>query len=478
MAYIKGSRNQMALLPASIEDYIAEDDPVRAYDAFIEALDLSKVGILLREEQAGAAPYWPKAMLKLLIYGYAYGIRSSRKLERACHHNLSFIWLVEGIKPDYRTIARFRIDNKTALKEVLGQCARMCLKLDLIDGNTLFVDGTKIKANASYKNTWSEEDCRKYEAEIAGNIERILEECERADSEESSAGSLMSLKKELVRQEELRAQVQAIASELQSKEKQKLNTTDGDSFVSKADCGTKMYHNVQMTVDEKHGLVINVDVVAQNNDANQLSVQTKQAQEVLAVKPKAVCADSGYHSIEDAKKIDTEVQIIVPSQGQITKERGKAKEFPKEDFKYDKTADEYICPEGEHLGRTKLRVLDRENFIVYKAKASVCKRCKNFGKCTTSALGRKIARHRDEELSEHMATIYLSDEGQRIYGLRKQKVELPFAHIKHNMGLRHLLLRGVHKVIAEAALCAISFNITRMIALLGVKGLQNTLAIS
>lgn len=105
MAYIKGSRNQMTLLPASIEEYISDDDPVRAYDAFIEALDLSKAGIVIREEQAGAAPYWPKAMLKLLVYGYAYGIRSSRKLEGACHHNLSFIWLVEGIKPDYSTIA-------------------------------------------------------------------------------------------------------------------------------------------------------------------------------------------------------------------------------------------------------------------------------------------------------------------------------------------------------------------------------------
>lgn len=199
---------------------------------------------------------------------------------------------------------------------------------------------------------------------------------------------------------------------------------------------------------------------------------------MLEVKPKAVCADSGYHSIEDAKKIDTEIQIIVPSQVQIIKESGKTKEFPKEDFKYDKEADEYICSEGERLGRTNLRVLDSKNFIVYKAKASICKWCRNFGKCTTSALGRKIARHRDEWLSEHMANLYLSEEGQRIYKLRKQKAELPFAHINLNIGLRHLLLRGVQKVRAEAALCAIGYNITRMIALLGVKGLQNNLAIS
>ena len=160
MAYIKGNRNQMTMLPNSIEDYISLDDPVRAYDAFVEALDLEPLGLVFDEHQAGANAYWPQALLKLLLYGYAYGLRSSRKLERACHHNLSFIWLTEGLKPDYRTIARFRVENRAALKQILQQCARMCVKLELVEGNTLFIDGTKIKANASYDQSWSQEDCR------------------------------------------------------------------------------------------------------------------------------------------------------------------------------------------------------------------------------------------------------------------------------------------------------------------------------
>src|SRR3989338_9017861 len=174
MAYIKGNRNQITLLPQAVEDYIDKDDPVRAYDAFVEVLDSGSLGLVIDENQPGANPYWPKAMLKLLIYGYVYGIRSSRKLERACHHNLAFIWLNEDIKPDYSTIARFRIANKDVLKSILRQCAHMCLRLGLIEGNTLFIDGTKIKANASLKNTWSKERLQKYELKITENIERIL----------------------------------------------------------------------------------------------------------------------------------------------------------------------------------------------------------------------------------------------------------------------------------------------------------------
>ena len=154
MAYRYGDdKNQMVFLPPSIEDYVSIDDPVRAYDAFVEALDLTKMGIEVNPSKVGNSSYAPKTMLKLLVYGYSYGeTRSSRKLERALHHNLSFIWLTGNLKPDHKTIALFRRKNRTALARVLKECVRLCLKLDLIEGNTLFVDGTKIRANASIKN--------------------------------------------------------------------------------------------------------------------------------------------------------------------------------------------------------------------------------------------------------------------------------------------------------------------------------------
>lgn len=478
MAYIKGNRNQITLLPQAVEDYIAKDDPVRAYDAFVEALDCDKLGLVIDENQSGANPYWPKAMLKLLIYGYAYGTRSSHKLERACHHNLSFIWLTENIKPDYRTIARFRIANKDILRNVLRQCARMCLKLGLIEGNTLFIDGTKIKADASMQSTWSKERLQKYEAKIAENIERILAECQSIDETEQNDGSLIKLKEELADQETLKAQMAEITKELNESGKKKLNTTDPDSFVSKADRGSKMYHNAQSTVDEKHGLIVNADVVDQSVDTNQLSIQVKQAKDTLDKKPENICADNGYYSIDDIEKMDKDITVIVPSREQVVKERtGKPlKEFPKNTFTYDNEHDCYFCPERKQLRRTNAKIPNKPNAIIYQAQGLECKRCKHFGACTTSVNGRSLIRQKNETLLQQLTKIYENDTGQRIYKLRKQKVELPFAHFKHNMNMRQFLLRGIEKVKSEVFLCSIGYNLIRMIGLLGVTRLQKALS--
>lgn len=477
MAYIKGNRNQITLLPQAVEDYIAKDDPVRVYDAFVEALDCDKLGLSIDENQSGANPYWPKAMLKLLIYGYAYGIRSSHKLERACYHNLAFIWLSEGLKPDYRTIARFRVANKDVLKNVLRQCARMCMELGLIQGNTLFVDGTKIKANASCKNTWSQNKLKHYEGQIAKNIERILDECSAVDFQEENDSSLIKLKGGLADQQILKVKIAEIAKELNDSDKQKLNTTDTDSFVSKSDRGAKMYHNVQATVDEKHGLIVNTDVVKQNVDVNQLSVQVQDARETLGKKPENLCADNGYYSVADIEKIGADISVIIPSQEQVVKERtGKTlKEFSKETFIYNKDTDEYICPAQKRLTRKDNIPFDKNGYILYRARENDCCCCAHFGKCTISKKGRKIVRLKNEQLKDKLAALYQSDNGQRIYKLRKQKAELPFAHFKHNMNMRQLLLRGIEKAKSEISLCAIGYNITRMISILGVSRLQNAL---
>ena len=190
MAYRYGNRNQIRLLPESMEDYITPDDPVRAYDAFIEALNFRELGITLDPNKVGNSEYHPHTMLKLLVYGYSYGIRSSRKLERATHHNLSFIWLTSGLKPDHKTIAEFRRRNRSALAKVLKQCARICIKLNLIEGNTLFVDGSKIRANASIKNTWTREKAQKALKHIDKRIKDILTQCDTVDEAEEGTGSL------------------------------------------------------------------------------------------------------------------------------------------------------------------------------------------------------------------------------------------------------------------------------------------------
>jgi transposase len=468
MAYRYGDRKQAMLFPQSIDEYILPDAPVRAYDAFVDALDFDELGIQIEPAKVGCPQYDPKTMLKLLVYGYSYGVRSSRKLEREVNYNLSFIWLVGGLKPDYKTISEFRRNNKAPLCNVLKQCARFCLKLDLIEGNTLFVDGSKIRANASINNSWDHDRCARHLEKIDKRIAEILSECEQADQNESDEPSLVKMKKELADNEKLRAKVLGIVNTLNAQDKKTINSTDSDCVKVHGRQGSHAGYNGQIVVDEKHGLIVNSDVVNENNDLHQFSNQIKQASATLDKKPEIACADSGFSDIDELEKVDNEsIKVIVPSTRQASdKERGP---FDKSNFKYDSTSDSYSCPSGKILKyrRTNTQRQQKE----YWADGGTCKKCPNFGLCTKCRRGRKITRMLKEELRDKLEDQYEQPDSQAIYNLRKQKVELPFGHIKHNLHVDGFLLRGLSGVRAEMSILSSCFNIARMISIIGVSEL-------
>ena len=473
MTYRYGERMQMNLFPQSIEDYVAEDDSVRAYDAFVESLDFNELGIIFDENQVGNPEYDPKAMIKLLIYGYSYGIRSSRKLERAVYHNVSFIWLMGGLKPDHKTIAEFRKNNKKALKNILKQCAQLCIKLGLIEGNTFFVGGSKIRENASINSTWTEEKCARYLKNIDEHIESILKECDAADEKERECESFVKLKEELKDKETLKSKIQNLVKEL--KEKKSINSTDPECVKFKSRQGIHAGYNGQIVVDEKHGLILNSDVVNENTDRNQFANQIDQANKTLEKKCKNACADAGYASTSDLKQIDDQrINVIVPSQSQANgKQPGK---YDKEHFAYDEQKDCYICPAGQEIPYSHFSTKKQHKSYRFKD-ASTCFACQFYGTCTDSKRGRTVTRLPDEETKLKLEKQYKTEQCQSIYKLRKQKVELPFGHIKRNLGVNAFLLKGLQGVRAEMSLLSTCFNISRMITLLGVSPLLAQLAV-
>ncbi|QPM68125.1 IS1182 family transposase [Atribacter laminatus] len=475
MAYRYANRNQLQLFPSSIEDYIPLDDPVRAYDAFVEALDLEKLGLNLDPHQAGNPQYHPKVMLKLVVYGYAYGIRSSRKLERANHHNLSFIWLTSGLTPDHKTIAEFRRKNRSQLADILKQCAKMCIQLNLIEGNTLFVDGSKFKANASIKKSWDKKKAHKVLKAIDQRIADILNQCETVDEAEKGCGSLVKMDQELQDQDVLKTKVQGILKELETKKQTSLNTTDPDCTRINSLAGTHAGYSVQSVVDEKHGLILSADVVSENNDLNQFSRQINQANALLEHKCQVACADSGYASTTELAKIDQQgIKVVVPSQRQASEKIPSP--FAKDQFSYDKIHDCYICPEGHTLTFSSLNKNKKNGHKHYLISAKkICLACPHYGVCTSSQHGRKVIRLVNEELREKFEAQYKEPESQAIYRKRKAKVELPFGHIKRNLGVNAFLLRGLPGVKAEASLFGTCFNLVRMITLLGVTTLVSLL---
>jgi transposase len=461
------------LLPPTVEEYVGEKDPVRVYDAFVEALDLGELGIEVDENKVGNSAYEPKAMLKLLIYGYSYGWRSSRKLERALHHNVSFMWLTGGLRPDHKTISNFRRDNKEAIKKVLKQSVRLCIDLQIIEGNTLFIDGSRIRANASINNVWTEEKCRKVLEKIDKRIEEVLRESEEADEKER--GTLVEISEELKDKEALRERVKGIVEKLKKEDRKEVNTTDEDSTKVKGRQGTHSGYNAQIAVDEKYGLIVNSEVVNTNSDKEQFTRQVKQANEMLGKKCKAACADAGYANTEDLKEtVAEEIDVIVPSQKQALHKPEKEDSFDKDKFRYDEENNQYICPEGKVLRYS--HYSKKKGHYLYRIKGPAnCINCKHYGKCTNNKRGRAVIRLQNEKLKEELEAAYMSEKGQAIYQKRKEKVELPFGHIKRNLKFDGFLLRGLKGVNAEMSLLSTSFNISRMMTIIGVAELLSAL---
>jgi transposase len=462
MPYIVGQRDQNQLFPASIEEYIDSTDPVRAYDAFVEQVDFAQLGIELDDHQVGPPEFDPRSMVKLLVYGYSYGIRSSRKLERATYHNVSFIWLMGGLKPDHKTIARFRRDNAAALKNILKQCAQVCLKLGLIEGNTLFVDGTKIRANASMKHTWTAARCTESMREIDRRIEQILKECDLVDQGEQQEASLVRMRNELRDQKQLKAKIGTVLAELQQQDKKALNTTDPESARMRNGGQIETGYNLQTVVDERHGLIVHSEVLSQSNDGGLFSSQIQGAQETLGKVCQQACADAGFSSGEDLKlMLDQGVDVVVP----IVRHS----DF-RDRFSYDADADIYRCEQGHELKY----VGDHKNnrTRVYQiSDTTTCRGCSAFGICTKAAQGRRVERPFAEAIREQLEARYRRPDAQMLMRKRKMRVEHPFGHIKHNLQMRAFLMRGLSGARTEAALAATAFNLTRMIKMIGIAEL-------
>jgi transposase len=197
MALKTPDRHQITYLPEAIEDYVSQDDPVRAYDAMIDEIGHDVLGLDKQWKKVGNSPYDPMSMMKLLVFAYSYGWKSSRKIERALYHNLAFIWLVGGLKPDHKTIAEFRRKHLGTLKKLLKQTARICIDLKLIAGNVLFLDGSKFRGAASINQTKTIDTLEKRLNHIDADIDNLINEIETADREEGNSESYVKMNKEL-----------------------------------------------------------------------------------------------------------------------------------------------------------------------------------------------------------------------------------------------------------------------------------------
>ncbi len=446
MAYREGDRYQQNMFPPTFDELIDAKDAVRIYDAFVEQLDVEELGLKLNNKKEGNPEYHPKAMLKILLYGYSYGIRSSRKLERAVHHNITFIWLSGGLKPDHKTISLFRKRNKKVLKKVFRKCVELCIKLNVLEGNTLYVDGTKIRANAGIKHSYTKAQAKARIAELDKKITRMLNECEKADKREMNQGSWVTLHEKLSTAQKRKAAIETALNEILEEEKS-VNLTDPDCKLMTGRQGSHASYNVQLVTDDK---------------------------EVLGTEIKYVVADKGYSHLDSLRQVsETEITCVIPDVKYAT-QSAQCQDFDQSKFTYDSQSDSYRCPVGNTLVFSKKKNNSTSKKYIMSS-PTLCQNCIHFGTCTTSKKGRSISRHLHQPIRDQVSSFYHSELGQTLYRKRGQKCEVPFGHIKRNMGVSSFLLRRLSGVQAEMNLIATCYNLTRLMTLLGPLHLKQKL---
>ncbi len=470
MAHITGDdRSQILLLPETVEDYGGPDNPVRFVDAFVDGLDLEAAGFRRVQPKATGRPgYDPGDLLKLYIYGYLNRIRSSRRLEVETHRNLEVIWLLRRLRPDFKTIADFRRDNRRAFRQVFRSFVSLCRELGLYGRELLAVDGTRIKAVNSRKRNFTRAGLDHRLKKTDERLERYLKEMDEADAQDSggSAKSTTDLAAKIESLRKRRAALQAHKKALEQSGESQLSLTDPDARAMEARTRVAVGYNAQIAVDTKHNLIAEQQVHSKVSDLGLLTETASVARGNLKAERMAVVADKGYFKIEDIEACEAEgVTPYVPKPNRSPARS--AGRFPKSAFHYDKETDTYICPNGQRLSPTYATKVRNTPLTCY-ANFQACRECGIRERCTKSYY-RGIVRYVNEAVLERMAERLARR--PEILKRRGESVEHPFGSIKQWMGQGAFLMRRLENVRGEFSLTALAYNMRRAINLVGVPTL-------
>lgn len=462
------SQSQSLLFPPNLREVIAEDDLCMVVDEVVNSLDLSCLYAKVSSE--GNLSYHPKMMLKILVYAYASGIFSSRKIAKAVGENVAFIYLAAWQRPDFRTINNFRKNNLIELDELFVQIVRICQRLKMVSLGHISIDSSRFKANAA--------DRRSYDRKrIAREIKRLLDQAQKADQQEDALfgpeNSGDELPKEIRDRKPRIEKLKQIRKQLDEEDKEKLNATDADAVFMKTTAGIKTAYNAQAAVDAQEQVIVATEVTNQSYDFDHLLPMVDQTEANTEASINVLTADAGYSCADNLEKLENrQIDAYIPDAQHQGQARGKAlSPFHKDNFSYDESRDVFICPEGKELKfRYPQRRNDKDGYLIYQS--SECSACDNFGQCTKNKKGRTVHRRVLDEKIKQMRLKLDSESGKAIYAKRKVIVEPVFGQIKAVQGFTDFKLRGLKKVNAEFKLVAIAHNLRKISKYIHKKGID------
>ena len=469
------------LAPESYLDYIGgvipQDHLCRMVKEVVFSLDTESIEA--KYSFLGQSSYHPKLLLSVLFYGYATGVRSSRRLSEKCISDHMYIYLMQCYRPDYRTISDFRKNNTKEIVQYFVDIVRIFSELGYSNVGKIYLDGTKLKGNASSKRTRGQAGFEKWVEKLEEEIKELLKEVEAIDNQEDESCKLSQeeeeLQKKLSNRKYVKSKIHDALEMLKDERMKRVNLTDQDANYMKAG-GSKDIrpgYNCQVSATEE-GVIVAADAVTDANDHDQLEPMIEQTESNTGKKVDEATADSGYGGYASCEYLEERsIDGYVPDMyfhqyksGEYEKEENR---YHYSNFKYDASSDSYICPEGKRLKYWKTRknkTKSRQwNHKVYKG--TECINCVKLSLCTKSKV-REILIDIREPLLNKMREKLLSVEGALKYFKRQYTIEPIFGHLKYNLGYRSFLLRGVEKVKAEFLLMCIGWNLKKMLKM-GVR---------
>jgi len=470
MGYIEGEdRNQIILFPESIDEYVSDNNSIRIIDEYIKQLNLKSLHFKRATTPLmGRPPYHPKDMLKLYLYGYLNRIRSSRRLEQEAIRNLEVIWLIRKLKPDFKTIADFRKDNKQALKKVFRDFTKLCDEWELFGKELIAIDGSKFRACNSKKNNYNTKKLERHLKYLDEKIEGYLKELDDHDQIESPdrQPDAREITERIQQLKDRKEKYQQYRRKLKQSGENEISTTDPDSRLMVNNNHVEVSYNVQTTVDAKHKLIADFKVTQKPNDLGQLAPMALRARRLFGNKTFEVLADKGYYQAKDLEKCSKKgITLYVTKQTHANTTKDQA--FYSDQFKYDKSKNVYLCPAGKELHYHRIRKKDGKIIGYEYRNDEACKDCKFKARCTRAQKGRSIFRHVKQDLLDRIDT--QTKRNFKKYKLRQMIVEHPFGTIKRGWGAYYFLTRRKVSVSAEISLSFLAYNLKRVINILGTE---------
>jgi len=471
---------------ATLDEQVAADNPVRLIDAFVDKLQLQKVGFTNTScKREGRPPFDPALLLKLYLYGYLNKIRSSRKLERESNRNIELQWLLKQLQPNYHTISDFRKDHAQQLKNMFRLYVQFLGDAGLLGKTTIAVDGSKFKAVNSKKNNFNQNKIEKHRRFIEEKTNRYLQELDEMDKEENQKDDGLQIKKEKIAEglkklRERSIKYDDIQQKLDATTDRQVSTTDTDSrSILVVKSIVEVAYNVQNVVDDKHHLIVHTEAT-NNNDGKALhkaAIQAKQNLQLKQQQPLVVLADKGYHTgaeLQGCQQQNMTTHVAYKEQPGV---KHIAHEFLAESFSYNKASDSYTCPAGATLTslgtwHNKKGEANETSYRFKTYRTTACKTCPLRTNCTK--LPKRIVQR-----SEYQDAVDINDnnikQNPQYYKRRQAIVEHPFGTIKRHFGYTHTLLKGLPKVNAEMNLIMFCYNFMRTKNILGFDGMLKAL---